>query len=505
MSIKKRIMSAVTAVALAVTTVMGLGGCSSQVSYAMEIDGEKIPAGLYILYSGYAYQLAQQKLTEEQPDLKTTEEGFDWTAQKVSDMDFMDYVEQEALNNCKQYVAVNRLFDELNIALEKDDKDSINDSVNSQWDYEIPEVALNSMTYLKGFSTLGNYYESIGVSKASLKLYISASLKSSKIFNYYYGEGGIEEVSKAEKEKWLEDNYALSRYFPISIKDSKGNVIESKTELALIMKTAEEYAEKLNKGESYKDVYDEYVEYSKAQASSASDSATTPADDTAAADTTASDAVTGDQQGREAAPPEDAATTPAAPETEPVTEPEEAVTTATAEETEPEEVTSATEKTTEPAEATSDNTDGTAAVTSAAETGGTTTEEVKDSDYDRIIGKDSTSPSEKFVKTLFEMKAGEAKVIEEDTAYYVVQKLDILKSDQDYVKKYDSNALQGLKADEMDAVFEKKYSDYAVAENKSAPDYCKQQAANASNGLNAISQIQYLMYYYSSTFGGGLN
>ena len=57
----------------------------------------------------------------------------------------------------------------------------------------------------------------------------------------------------------------------------------------------------------------------------------------------------------------------------------------------------------------------------------------------------------------------------------------------------------------MDAVFEKKYSDYAVAENKSAPDYCKQQAANASNGLNAISQIQYLMYYYSSTLGGGLN
>ena len=497
MSIKKRIMSAVTAAVLAVTTVMGLGGCSSRVSYAMEIDGEKIPAGLYILYSGYAYQLAQQKLTEEQPDLKTTEEGFDWTAQKVSDMDFMDYVRQEALNSCKRYTAANKLFDELNIALEKDDKDSINDSVNSQWDYEIPEIASSNMSYLKGFSTIGEYYESIGVSKASLKLYVTASFKSSKIFDYYYGEGGVEEVSKEDKGKWIEENYALSRYFAISIKDSEGNVIESKTELALIKKMAEEYADKLNKGESYKDVYDEYVEYSKAQTSTAG-SSTTPAD------TSVSDTTTAEQQGREAAPPEDT-TTAAAEETEP----EENVTTATTEETEPEEVTSPAEGTTEPEEATSDGTgstdsDGTASTT-AAETGGTTAEEKKDSDYDRIIKKDSTSPSEDFVKTLFEMKTGEAKVIEEDTAYYVVQRLDILKSDQDYAKTYDSNALYGLKGEEMDAVYEKKYADYAVAENGSAPDYCKQQAANASNGLNAISQIQYLLYYYSSMLGGGMS
>lgn len=495
MSIKKRILSAVTAVVLAVASVMGFSGCSSQVNYAMEIDGEKIPAGLYILFSGYAYQQAQQKLTEEQPDLDTSKSDFDYTAQKVSDMDFMDYVKQETLHYCKRYVAVEKLFDQLKITFDSDEKSDINDAVNSQWDYEVPDWISTSMPYIKGFATVGDYYESIGVSKSSLKLYITDTMKATKVFNYYYGEGGVEEVSKADKEKWLEENYALCRYFSIPIKDSSGNLIESKTELALIKQKADEFAKKLKDGESYKDVYNEYVEYSKAQTSTSPTS--TPAE--TAAETTAA-------EGRAAVQADEPEVTTAAVEG---TQPEEVTTDNTAE---TEAVTTVSEEETEPVEVTvdttaaepADTTTSAAATTPASsETGtGTTTPEVKDSDYDRIISKEATSPSEKFVKTLFDMGKEDATVIEEDTAYYVVQRLDILKSDQDYAKKYDSNALQGLKGDEMEAAFKKEYENYTVTENSAAPDYCKQQALNASNGLNAINQIQYLIYYYSSMFGG---
>ena len=497
MSIKKRFLSAVTAVVLAVVSVMGISGCSSQVNYALEISGEKIPSGLYILFSGYAYQQAQQKFIEDNPDTDTSKSDFDFTAQKVSDMDFMDYVKQETVNYCKRYSAVSNLFDELKITFDDEEKDQINDAVNNQWDYEVPDWISSSMPYIKGFDTVGDYYESIGVSKSSLKLYITDTMKANKIFTYYYGEGGIEEVSKADKEKWLEDNYTLCRYFSISIKDSDGNLIESKTELALLKEKATEYAKKLQNGESYKDVYDEYVEYSKAQTSTA---ATTPAE-TTAAETTAA-------EGRAAVQADEPDVTTAAEEE---TQPEEvtadnaaeteAVTTVSEDETEPVEVTADTTTASEPA----DTADTTAAETTpeSAETGtGTTTEEVKDSDYDRIISKEGTSPSEKFVKAVFDMDKDSATVIEEDTAYYVVQKLDLLKSDQDYAEKYDSNALQGLKGEEMEDAFKKEYADYTVDENKSAPDYCKQQASNAYNALNAVNQIQYLLYYYSSMFGG---
>ncbi|MDE6725582.1 MAG: hypothetical protein K2J79_08245, partial [Ruminiclostridium sp.] len=499
MSIKKRFLSAVTAIVIAVVSVMEFSGCSSQVNYALEINGEKIPSGLYILFSGYAYQQAQQKFIKDNPDTDTSKSDFDFTAQKVSDMDFMDYVKQETVNYCKRYAAVANLFDQLKITFDDEEKDQLNDAVNSQWDYEVPDWISSSMPYIKGFSTVGEYYESIGVSKASLKLYISDTMKASKIFTYYYGEGGIEEVSKADKEKWLEGNYALCRYFPISLKDISGKLIESKTELAILKEKATEYAKKLQNGESYKDVYNEYVEYSKAQTSTAA--TTTPAGTTSAAEVT----TVGDRAAVQADEPE--VTTAAVEETQPeeVTTDNaaetEAVTTVAENETEPVEVTADATTATEPDSTTSNSAAST--TPSSSETGtGTTTSEVKDSDYDRIISTEATSPSEKFVKALFGMNKDDATVIEEDTAYYVVQRLDILKSDQKYAEKYDSNALQGLKGEDMEAAFKKEYEDYTVTENKGAPDYCKQQASNASNALNAINQIQYLIYYYSSMFGG---
>ena len=101
MSIKRKIISCAAALALAATSAVTLSGCAD-VSYACVIDGETIPAGVYILYSGYALNDAENKLAEEQPDLDTSAEGFDYYAQTVSGMSFGEYVKQETVNYCKR-------------------------------------------------------------------------------------------------------------------------------------------------------------------------------------------------------------------------------------------------------------------------------------------------------------------------------------------------------------------------------------------------------------------
>lgn len=501
MSIKKKIMSAVTALALAIGAV-SFGGCSQNVNYAMEVDGEQIAAGLYILYSGQALSSAQAKLLKDNPDLDTSAEGFSYDDQTIDGLSFRDYVAQEAVNNCKRYVAVNRLFDELNIPVEADERKNLDDSLNGQWDLDVASWA-TYLPYVGKHKTLGSYYESIGVSKASLREYLTTSYKASKIFDYYYGEGGIEEVPKADKEKWIDENYALARYFGVSITDSDGKVIESKTELAILEKLAQEYVDSLNDGDSYKDVYDEYQTYVSEQkaatAATTSDAESTAApEDTTAAARMAPRAAGGETEAVTAAPEE--------------TQPEESAT-AEPDETEPIEV---TESGTELSETTPEETtaEATEAVTessttaTAAETTtdgtGTTTSEAKDSDYDRIIGKDSTSPSKEFVSELFAKDKNTAYMFKADTYYYVVQKLDILNSeDKNYVEEYDSQALSGLKDDDMEGIFEDRYSAYEVVKNSSAPDYCSEQADNAASGLTTVSQIQYLMYY-SQMFGSGM-
>ena len=94
MSLKKRITASITAAALTAASVLTLSGCSQSVSRAMTVNGEDIPAGIYILYSGHAYADATQKLKEEQPDLDTSADGFDYYNQTVDGISFADYVKR---------------------------------------------------------------------------------------------------------------------------------------------------------------------------------------------------------------------------------------------------------------------------------------------------------------------------------------------------------------------------------------------------------------------------
>lgn len=410
MSVKRKIISALTAAALAVTAMFSLTGCSD-VSSALTVDGESVPAGVYILYSGYALNNAQEQLLEEQPDLDTTAEGFDFYAQTVSGKAFGDFVKEETIRLCKRYVSVNRLYDELNIEEDPADTDDLNDSINSQWEYDVSDWT-GTLPYLGDCGTMGEYYESIGVSKSSFKEVMTTSYKASNIFKYYYGEGGKEEVAKSDIKDYIKENYTLARYFGISLNDSEGNLIESKTELAVLENMAEDYAKMLNDGDSYSEVYDRYQQ-SLAEKDE-SDTADKDSDE--------------DKEDEE--------------------------------------------------------------------------DETDDSYYDRIISKDSTSPSEEFVKALFEQKIGTADVFKADTYYYVVQRLDITENDE-YVEDYNDIALDGLKGDDMNKVFEDMYASYSVTENTGAPDYAAQQAKNASSALSTISTIQYYMSYYSSLLGGG--
>ena len=259
MSIKKKIISCVAALALAVTSAATLSGCAD-VSYALTVDGETIPAGVYILYSGYALSDAQDKLAEEQPDLDTSAEGFDYYAQTVSGMSFAEYVEQETANYCKKYVATNRLFDELGIEFDATQQENLNNNINNQWDYSVSGWT-TYLPYLKGFSTLGDYYQSIGVAKSSYKEVMSSSAKSGRIFSYYYGEGGVEEVPHSEIEKYVDENYTLARYISISLYDGEGELIEDEAELKILEELANGYVDDLNGGASYVEVYEKYEKY----------------------------------------------------------------------------------------------------------------------------------------------------------------------------------------------------------------------------------------------------
>lgn len=418
MSLKKKITASVTAAALTAVSLLTLSGCSQSVSRAMTVNGEDIPAGIYILYSGHAYADATQKLQEEQPDLDTSAEGFDYYNQTVDGISFTDYVKRETENYCKRHVAVNEIFDSLGIKFDEETQETVNDLYQAQWGFDVSSYSsMTAFSYLKGADTLGDYFESIGVSKSSFRDYTINTYRASEIFEHYYSEGGTEEVPMEDIRKWIDDNYSLTRYFSVSLKDSEGNLITDEAELKNLEDLANEYKNKLSDGASFAEVYAAHQKYLKEQSGEEDE------------DNSGSD--------------------------------------------------------------------------SSAE------EVKKDSEYNSLIAKTSVSPSEEFVEALFEQKKNTTTVLKTDAYYYVVQRPDVLETEgadgedeTDYVKNYTQTALQELKGDDMENVFKDKYASYTSEVNGSAPDYAKDQAENAINGLTTITQIQY-QNYYSQMFNMG--
>ena len=116
--------------------------------------------------------------------------------------------------------------------MDEETRDNANDVWQAQWDFDVSSYSgSTAFSYLKGANTLGDYFESIGVSKSSFRDYTINTYRASEIFEHYYSEGGTEEVPKDDIRKWIDENYSLTRYFSISLKDSEGNLIEDEAEL----------------------------------------------------------------------------------------------------------------------------------------------------------------------------------------------------------------------------------------------------------------------------------
>lgn len=251
----KRILTSVLAGAVLVTSALTFSGCADT-SVAGTIDGITIPAGVYILNQYDALSEAVTDFKDKNPDVDTTAEGFDFFAQTIDGKSFADYVDELTVQNCKDFVAIEKMFDSMGLAIDETEKSEINADANAAWNNENTYAQ-----YFYGVDTYGEYYESRGVGKNSYKEYLLNTKKSELIFDSIYGEGGTKEVAQSEIEKWLTENYTVMRYISVTKKDDEGKLIEDEAKLSELKALADGYAEKINGGTKFSEVYNEYLKY----------------------------------------------------------------------------------------------------------------------------------------------------------------------------------------------------------------------------------------------------
>lgn len=267
----KKITAALTAALLCSAS---LTACSDT-SYVMTAGDSKINAGIYI-YNELTEMSYQMTMMYYQKGIKK-----DYFDQKVDGKAFDEYLSDYALTATKEYAAVVDKFNELGLTLSDEDLKSINDSISSTWDSQ------------------GEFYESEGISKESIKLALKASKMKDEIFDHYYAEGGEEAVSDDDMVKYLDDNYL--RYKSISFAktstssdsssstDSSTDSADSANEEAKAKR--DEFLEKAQ-GVSFDDfdsIIDEYNDYVASKNASDSSSAADSDSSSAADSSTTSD------------------------------------------------------------------------------------------------------------------------------------------------------------------------------------------------------------------------
>lgn len=153
-------------------------------------------------------------------------------------------VTEQAVSLCKNYVAVNTMFDGKGLRLTSELKHNIAESVSADW----------------GFYK--NYYKKADISKQTLTKALTAEAKKKMLFLHLYDKGGEREIDEDELLSYFTGNYvsfnAINGYF--TEKDESGNIVQlPDDERSLIKNKFTTMLSVLKSGGTFDEVYRKYA------------------------------------------------------------------------------------------------------------------------------------------------------------------------------------------------------------------------------------------------------
>lgn len=453
------------ALASAAALMLSATACGENTTWGAEIDGNQIPAGVFIYYLQNAYYDAQSKLSEQTSaaDEGTETASPELFASTIEEKSAKQWIYDEATRSMQEYAAVEAKFTEYGLILTDEEKQSAQIYCDQIWDYA------------------GEYYTEMGISEKSyLSIYLNSE-KKNKLFELLYSEGGEYAVSDSEIKTYLDENYAMINYISMELKDGSGNLLKSEGK-AEIMTMAEDYVERYRNGEDLDVLNAEYTAYYdnlKAEAQAEAEAAAAEeAADSEVAEGLVTEVIPSDAEAPLAADGDELTEAEAAEETVTVSSDDEN-TAEVVEETAEEEAAAVTE-----APETTMNPDDTIVTPDTKVADDAQEEDIVSSDgvFDSqeaelssnktVIEKTGTTPDTAVVSKVFdEMNKGDIQIIESTNGeyYYVVVKMDVLETDE-YFNAARESLLYEMKSEEFDDVISQWTETQSVNKNQDAYD-----------------------------------
>lgn len=239
-----QIIKKAVAVLMSLMLVAGLAGCADT-RYVISVDGEDVPAGIYLYYALNVYTAAVDVIGKQDKTFDPTKKD---SVEKAvyNGKPLEQYVQDEAIRSVINYVASTREFERLGLSLDEKAKDDAKQYLDYFW------------------GEFGKNLEKNGISKASMTLIINTMYRNEAIFNHYYKEGGEKGITDEDLRKYYLDNFARVKYFPMSFSNYSGEALIGDAKQEVIDK-ANEYKADIQAGTEFDVVRSEYESVSSSQ------------------------------------------------------------------------------------------------------------------------------------------------------------------------------------------------------------------------------------------------
>lgn len=247
-SLRKRLIACAAALACAGC----LSGCADT-GYVMSVDGVEFKNGIYLNCLLTSINNANIEVKEEKEEYGETSAVEDIFKETVDGKDAELWIKEDALNQMKRYTAIQRLCEEYGLTVTDEKKSEISDTINSLWNDENFYAQ-----YLYQTDTMGEYYDSIGIGKDSMRQIYTFTALSELLFEHYYGTDGITPVADDEFDAYIKENYAAVKYVELEFNDYQGLDLKEEADIQAVRDLAQSYADRINDGESFVEIKYEF-------------------------------------------------------------------------------------------------------------------------------------------------------------------------------------------------------------------------------------------------------
>ena len=272
-------LSRVLAAVLSVLMIMScFVGCHKKGEIAYTIGDHTYTSAMYSCVLYISASSARGLIDTYISDNKIETKKVDYSSYKFNEerkvdpkgtISYSEHVKTEAVRILTQYSVIMDKMKAEKLEMDKDAVETAKVQASYYWyvgcDYDTysyyTSYGADPSSYFTPYAT---YFEPNGVALSTYEQYMVYEYMYNFYFEHLYDEGGAKEVSKEDLNKYLSEHYTIADIINFSKVDSEQKQL-SDDELTKLKKQADDYAKRINDGETFEVIYKDYEDSLKTE------------------------------------------------------------------------------------------------------------------------------------------------------------------------------------------------------------------------------------------------